>query len=162
MKYIALLLAIFLIGCQGDSQGGSQEERQLDVKFEQVNKVIEQYAGWVIAMGEKMEKPRSGIMYGSGDSCFFWDLGPHGRAYILKNMNDSRRQIYIGYRESSKNDIPDSCCDLLPYTDSQKERVDRLYQKWEQWEALEAKRSKYDNLNKLKERLQRLIPKETE
>jgi len=84
---------------------------------------------------------------------------------MFKNIGERvawQRQIYIGYRESPKNDIPDSCCDLLPYADTQKESIERLYQKWEQWEALEAKRNKYDNLNKLKEHLQRLIPKETE
>jgi len=163
VRYVMVLLAVLLIGCQESKQDvkPSTEEQQLNAKFEQTNKIIEQYANWVIAMGERLKKPQSGYMYRSGDACFFWDLGPQGRAYMLKRKI-SKREILIGYRDNPKSDIPSSCCDALPYTDAQEERVERLDQKWEQWERLETKRNEYDSLNKLKERLQKLVPKETE
>lgn len=164
MRYMMMLLAVLLIGCREDVQTvkPSTAEQQLNAQFEQTNKILEQYANWVLAIGERLAKPQSGYMYGSGQDCFFWDLGLRGRAYMLKMKNGSRREILIGYRDKPGEDPPSSCCDYLPYADTQESRVENLFQKWYEWARLEARHREHDSLNKMKERLERLMPKEAE
>lgn len=130
----------------------TKEERQLNDKIENVNKTIEEYVNWIIAMGEKLEKPELGLMVDT--FCFLWELGPDGRACMIREELGSHPRIMIGYKNI--------CCDYIPYTEAQKERVKGLYARWQYWIELENKRKEYDDKNALKNRLQRVIPKETE
>jgi hypothetical protein len=139
----------------------TKEEQQLNDKIENVNKTIEEYVNWIIAMGEKLEKPEPGLM--ADTFCFLWELGPNARACMIREgyPHPHPPRIMIGYKNLSSSTIL-NCCDYIPYTEAQKERVKRLYARWQYWIELENKRKEYDGKNALKNRLQRVIPKETE
>jgi hypothetical protein len=162
MKVILLICMALFLGCQTsapkivrkEESQITQKERQLDEKIAKIDKAIGAYISWVIAMGEKLEVPKTDWM--NNRACFVWELGPHGQACLDRHS----RAIMVGYRPKGGK-ITD-CCDQLPLDNNQAQRVRALYERWEHEEELLRKQNDYNDKNAMKNRLQRLVPKEAE